>query len=96
MDSLRKRRCVGLLVFLKKLFTGAVDCGELLARLNFLVPRLSSCGQALFSPHFAHLLLGANSPINNMMRLHNALPQHIDVLSSTLTSFKHQLFTVLG
>ncbi|KAG8316085.1 hypothetical protein J6590_058833 [Homalodisca vitripennis] len=72
-----------------------VDCGELLARLNFLVPRLSSRGQALFGLHFAHSLHGANSPINNMMRLHNALTQHVDVLSSTLTSFKHQLFTIL-
>ncbi|KAG8279498.1 hypothetical protein J6590_104011, partial [Homalodisca vitripennis] len=52
-DSLRRRRVVGMLVFLKKLVSGVVDCSELLALINFAVLRPSARQRPLFSTHYA-------------------------------------------
>lgn len=91
MDRLRDRRNIGLLLFLYKLINGGVDCGEMLARLGFLVPRPASRARSLFSLHFSHTTLGSNSPVNSMMRLYNAMPDNIDILSSSLASFTRDI-----
>lgn len=95
MDSLRKRRNMGMLVFLYKVVNGIVDCDELLARVCFLVPRPASRARALFSLHFARTTFGSNSPVNSMMRLGNALPDNVDILSSSLTSFTRNIRNVV-
>jgi hypothetical protein len=91
MERLSRRRDVGMLVFLHKLANGVIDDSELLSRLCFLVPRRTSRVQRLFAPHFGHSNLGAQSPINVMMRLYNALPDNVDIFASALASFKRSL-----
>ncbi|KAG8250361.1 hypothetical protein J6590_103426 [Homalodisca vitripennis] len=86
-----RRLVVGMLMFLKKLVSGVVDCSELLARINFAVFRPSARQRPLFSPQYAISALGTNSSVNVMMRLHNALPRHVDLLSSSPAFFKQQL-----
>lgn len=88
MESLHKRRDLGMLVFLHKLLNGRIDCSELLSELGFLVPRPASRVRALFSPKFARTNLGAHAPVSVMMRLGNALPEHIDLFLSTFASYK--------
>ncbi|KAG8271649.1 hypothetical protein J6590_057668 [Homalodisca vitripennis] len=84
-----------MLVFLKKLVSGVVDCSELLARINFAVLRPSARQRLLFSPHYAISALGTNSSVNVMMRLHNALPRHVDLLVSSSAFFKQQLSEII-
>jgi len=91
MEKLSRRRDVGMLIFLHKLANGVIDDSELLSRLCFLVPRRASRVQSLFSLHFGHSNLGAQSPINVMMRLYNALPDTVDIFASASASFKRSL-----
>lgn len=96
MVSLKQRRDMGMLIFLHKLLNDKVDDSELLSRLAFLVRRPSSRARALFSPSFSRTCLGAQSPINTMMRLYNLISNNVDIFNSNLASYKKSLISHNG
>jgi len=98
LDSLDKRRRVAMLTCLHKLASGALDCETLLHKLQFNVPRHNSRSRFLFSPHYSRTKLGANSPLNSMMRIYNGLVSdpNIDLLNGSHIVFREYVFSILN
>lgn len=92
LDSLGKRRKMAMLVYLHRLVSGACDDMTLLSMLDFNVPRHNSRSRQLLQPRFSRSNIGANSPLNSMVRLFNLISNNnsVDIFKS-FHSFRNSL-----
>lgn len=86
-DSLESRRRRASLIFLYKIFSGAVDCGELLSQFSIQVPRFNSRVCRFFRLPAATSNAIVRSPIYVMSRSFNDVCHMADLSSPSLSGF---------
>ena len=82
-------------VFLYKLLHGQIECPDLLCRLNFLVPRLSSRQGVLFYCRRSRTNLAFRSPIAFMQNNFNRISNVTDIFNCSLLDLKCKLRSCL-
>lgn len=90
VTPLEKRRAVADLIFLYKIVNGHIDCSDLLNRLQFSVPRLSSRlhNRRTFVLPACRTNHGQNSPIYRLCSAYNNIDNKIDIFNASINSFK--------
>lgn len=89
--SLEKRRKQASVLFLYKLIHSKVDCSDLLAKINFYVPRIASRHNNIFLCERAQTNLLTKAPINAMCSHANRLSGECDIFVCSLRELKAKL-----
>lgn len=95
VQTLKYRREAADFLFLYKLLNGYIDAPDLLAKINFYIPRQGSRLQnrKIFSLPDVRSNLGQHSPIYRICSLANCSRQHLDIFSESVGSLKNKLKT---
>ena len=98
LEPLQVRRKVFDVFFAYKLLHGFVDSTNLLERLSFCIPRLSSRlhNRKTFALPLCKTNLGQHTPIYRMTSSCNAIRAEIDLFSGSKASFKNSLRLLLS
>lgn len=84
ITSLRQRRDLQALSFLYKLLHNAINCPQLLSKLNFHVPRVNTRCHLTFYISAGRTNCMYKSPINRMCSLFNCIDSDIDIYHNSL------------
>ncbi|CAH2109339.1 unnamed protein product [Euphydryas editha] len=91
IKTLEYRRKILDLLLLSKILNGCINCPDLLSKFKLRVPaRYPRNPINLLSPPFRKTVLGSNSPVSRLCKLHNEYAQ-IDMFCSSLGKLKYQL-----
>ena len=77
--SLELRRNCSAVSFMYKLLHSEIDCPEILAQINFLVPRLGARQQSIFYCNSSRTNVHLKSPITNMCHNVNKISNYCDI-----------------
>lgn len=88
VNSLANRRVISQLIFLYKVIHNFIDCSDILDRVNFHVPRLSSRHRALFSTSTPRTNVQRFSPLFQVCDNYNNLAKQFDIFHCSVASIK--------
>lgn len=89
--SLENRRTYYSCVFVYKLVNHMVDCPELLAQLNFHIPRINSRNETCFYLSTPRTNIMAKSPIYSMCNKFNQYCSTTDIYFHSISIFKNNI-----
>lgn len=91
VHSLVSRRCYLDSLFLYKIINNHIDSADLLHKVEFHVPRISSRSKSTFHVSFCHTNYAKNTFFRRTCTYHNKFLGEVDVFANSLYSFKKKV-----
>lgn len=95
VTSLETRRLYHDALFLFKIINGIIDCSDLLSKITFRIPRISSRSTETFYISFCKSNYASNSFVRRSCSSYNDNLQHVDIFNCSLNLFKKGLSELL-